>query len=92
MSWFKSFSILPKDSTYPTNHWQPQHVYHRTNKSNDFLAMFLQHGLELVADGDDEALDHEELGVDGEQEEHEEEEHRQTGAAGSRATASGYTT
>ena len=42
--------------------------------------MFLQHGLELVADGDDEALDHEELGVDGEQEEHEEEEHGPDGS------------
>ena len=43
--------------------------------------MFLQHGLELVANGDDEALDHEELGVDGEQEEHEEEEHGPYGSS-----------
>ena len=42
--------------------------------------MFLQNGLELVANGDDEALDHEELGVDGEQEEHEEEEHGPDGS------------
>ena len=62
----KLLITLSKDFTYPTNHGQPQYVYHRTNNSDDFLAMFLQQGLELVADGDDEALDHKELGVDGE--------------------------